>query len=588
MSYSNPIIPGFHPDPSICRVGDDYYLATSTFEYFPGVPIFHSTDLIHWEQIGHCLTRESQLPLQGCRSSGGIYAPTIRHQDGIFYMTTTNVTGGGNFFVTATDPAGPWSEPIWVDAGGIDPSFFFDDDGSVYYQTSHDSESGKPYLYAQSIGRPESASARPAPSGRAQADPGPEGPHLYKKDGWYYLMIAEGGTEMGHMETIARSRDIWGPYESCPHNPILSHRYRSSVIQGTGHADLVEAPDGSWWMVFLAFRLSSHGLHHLGRETFLAPVTWTEDGWPVVYNGKAIELKMPIDPPGIEKDPESPTQAFFDGFDRDVLDLSWNFLRTPSDVHWSLAENPGTLTLRGNSYTLDDTAAPAFVGRRQTDFCCTAAVHLDASGLADGDEAGLTVFYNEMAHYDLGVHCGNGEKTIRLRRVAADMDIIVAEHPLEDARVTLVVESDRSRYHFGFGQTKDQAVTNPIGSGSSRLLSTEVYPMSFTGVYIGLYATTSHGDCGGPALFDDFSYVPYLYRTRDGKGFSYRPDTPIGTVLADSTARKVLDELLPGFTERLNPSAHSIFLPVEAGIRQLAPDAPDWRVRKVLDRLTTP
>lgn len=269
MTYRNPVIPGFHPDPSVCRVGDDYYLVTSSFEYFPGVPLFHSKDLVHWRQIGHCLTRVSQLDLSEARSSAGIYAPTIRFRDGTFYMTTTNVSGRGNFIVTTDDPHGEWSDGVAVDHPGIDPDLFFDEDGIVYYTTSYNQG-----IYQSRID---------AKTGQRFSDPRliwsgtggqyPESPHIYRIGDWYYLFIAEGGTEYGHMETVARSKRPEGPYESCPDNPILSHRSIQSPIQATGHADLVQTPDGDWWAVFLGIRPVGYPFrHHLGRETFLAPV----------------------------------------------------------------------------------------------------------------------------------------------------------------------------------------------------------------------------------------------------------------------------------------------------------------------------
>src|SRR4030042_2877344 len=222
-TFNNPIISGFYPDPSICRVGEDYYLFTSSFEYFPGVPIFHSKDLVHWRQIGYCLTRKSQLPLNNVRASGGIYAPTLRYHDGTFYMVTTNVDGGGNFYVTAKNPAGPWSEPVWLDHSGMDPSLFFDDDGKVYY-TRHEG-AGDGYV-AQRILNIETGKLE-GPLRKIWGGTGGvwvESPHLYKINGKYYLTAAEGGTSYGHTQVIARSDSPWGPFESCPYNPILTHR----------------------------------------------------------------------------------------------------------------------------------------------------------------------------------------------------------------------------------------------------------------------------------------------------------------------------------------------------------------------------
>lgn len=267
--YRNPIIRGFNPDPSVCRVNDDFYLVTSSFEYFPGLPIYHSKDLVNWQQIGHCLTRDSQLPLQKAPASGGLYAPSLRYREGVFYVICTNVSGGGNFYCTATDPAGPWSDPIWVDINSIDPDIFWDDDGRTYFVTQGDEgiriteidiQTGKTVVPERLVWG--------GTGGRF-----PEAPHIYKKDGYYYLMLGEGGTEYMHSVTIGRSKYLYGPYESCPLNPILTHanrRGQANRIQGVGHGDMVQAQDGSWWMVFLGFRVTHQWAyyHVLGRETF--------------------------------------------------------------------------------------------------------------------------------------------------------------------------------------------------------------------------------------------------------------------------------------------------------------------------------
>ncbi len=584
MGYTNPILPGFNPDPSICRVGPDYYLVTSSFEFFPGVPIYHSRDLFHWEHIGYCLTRESQLPLKGCRSSGGIYAPSIRHRDGMFYMTTTNTTGGGNFLVSAADPAGPWSEPVWIKAAGIDPSFFFDDDGRTYYLSSRDKKTGLPIALCEIdlatgdlIG--ESRSIWPGTGGSY-----PEGPHLYKKDGWYYVMIAEGGTEAGHMETIARSRDLWGPYEPCPRNPILTHRYRMSVIHGTGHADMVEAHDGSWWIVFLAFRHSGYGLHHLGRETFLAPVTWDGDGWPVVNGGDAIRLDMdvPTLPSVPLGPPRGPDRIGFTGAE---LDLCWNFIRSESEVKYQLGKPSGKLKLWGNARILDDPASPAFIGRRQTDLDCTVSVRMDASGIGDAEEAGLTVFYNDSAHYDLSVVGRDGIRFIRVRRKAGDMEMIPFEQRFDGDEITFVLMADRSRYHFGFGRDFDDAVGSLVASGSSRFLATEVYPGSFTGVYIGLYSTGNGHDCANPAVFSEFTYDPFLRRNAEGKGIPYRNDTPLGTLLGDPGAVAVLDRRLPGLSATIDRSSPALAAPLSPRLAMMRPGLTEADIRLAMDEI---
>ncbi len=239
QTYENPILSGFHPDPSLCRVGNDFYLVNSSFEYFPGVPIFHSRDLIHWQQIGHVLTRSSQLPLEKMRASGGVFAPTLRYHDGTFYLVTTNVWGTSNFYVTATDPAGPWSEPHPLDRQGIDPSLFFNDDGQVYY-TRHVG-GGDGYI-GQRLLDPKTGklAGEMKEIWRGTGGIWPEGPHLYKKDGRYYLVIAEGGTSFDHRVTIARSDSPWGPFLADPTNPILTHRDRPEhPVQALGTP--------TWW-----------------------------------------------------------------------------------------------------------------------------------------------------------------------------------------------------------------------------------------------------------------------------------------------------------------------------------------------------
>ncbi|HEY6476981.1 MAG TPA: family 43 glycosylhydrolase, partial [Polyangia bacterium] len=361
--YQNPVLPGVHPDPSVVRVGEWFYLVNSSFEFFPGVPIHRSRDLVHWEPLGYVLTRDSQLPLGTAGPSGGIFAPTIRHHAGTFYMITTNVSHGGTFFVTAKDAAGPWSDPVWlnVPGGGIDPSLLFDDDGKVYLTST----GSAPGIYASQI---DVASGKlltqPRIVWKGTGGRYPEGPHLYKIGGRYYLMISEGGTEYGHMVTIARSSSPWGPFEPCPRNPILTHRDTplSQPIQATGHADLVEDGEGHWWMVFLGIRpQGGYYWHHLGRETFLAPVSWDAQGWPVVNEGKPIALDMRVQ--GL---PAAPTAAppARDAFDAAALGPAWAFLRNPVRASYSTVERRGWLTLHPTAVGLDQEkgTSPTFVG----------------------------------------------------------------------------------------------------------------------------------------------------------------------------------------------------------------------------------
>jgi xylan 1,4-beta-xylosidase len=502
--YQNPILPGFHPDPSICRVGSDYYLVTSSFEYFPGVPIFHSRDLIHWKHIGHCLTRPSQLPLQKAGSSRGIFAPTLRYHSGTYFMVTTNVSGGGNFYVTANDPAGKWSEPVWLQekSGGIDPSFFFDDDGKVYFTRQGNGERGGVFQCEYDLNNKKLLDV-PKMIWAGTGGIWPEGPHLYKIDKTYYLMIAEGGTSYGHMETIARSPSPWGPFEPCPHNPILTHKNRPGhPIQATGHADLVQAKDKSWWLVFLGVRPHGGNFHHLGRETFLAPVTWDNDGWPVVNENGTVELNMSA--PLISSYPwkADPTR---DDFNSGALNLCWNFLRNPDEGNWTLSDRSGWMRVKGTLISLDDEDTPAFVGRRQEHFKCKVSTLMEFNPREEGQEAGLVVRANEKYHYDLVVSKEKGKRQIIFRTRVNGESKIKNQKVLEDGLVTLCVEAKEDQYEF-FYSPPDKPLQS-LGTAPTKELSTEVAG-GFTGVYFGMYATHTSSGPMPPADFDWFEYVP--------------------------------------------------------------------------------
>jgi alpha-N-arabinofuranosidase len=507
MPYTNPVIPGFYPDPSVCRVGQEYFLVTSSFEYFPGVPLFHSRDLVHWRQIGHVLTRPSQLPLAGVRASGGIFAPTIRYHDGVFYMVTTNMTVGRNFFVHTRDPYSAWSEPIWLDQGGIDPSLCFDD-GHVYLTSTYVSsfpvpDEIDPATFQWGVQQSEieittgAMLAGPRPIWAGTGGKYPEAPHLYHIGDYYYLMMAEGGTEYGHMETIARSAAPWGPWGTCPHNPILSHRSLQSPIQGLGHADLVEAHDGSWWAVCLGFR--PHGYppcYHLGRETFLAPVSWDADGWPQI--GYAGQLRQTMASPNLTASLWEPI-PLRDDFDAAELGLAWNFLGNPNPTHYSLIERPGSLRLLGTAATLDDGPPVTFVGRRQQDLTCTVATMLDFDPATAGAEAGLTVWMNARHHYDLFVAGVGAERQVLVRQRIGDLVAVVARQPLGNGPVTLHVQAATETYSFLYEQGAGPQV---LAHGPTRYLSTEVAG-GFTGVYMALYAV----GVGSSAFFDWFEYT---------------------------------------------------------------------------------
>ena len=501
-TFQNPIIPGFHPDPSICRVGDDYYLVNSSFEFFPGVPIFHSRDLVHWRQIGYCLTRKSQLNLDHARASGGIYAPTLRYHNGTFYMITTLVDTGGNFFVTATNPAGPWSEPVWVDHAGIDPSLFFDEDGTVYYDRHEgmgDGFIGQAKINLQT-GKLDGDFKE---VWRGTGGVWPEGPHLYKINGKYFIMIAEGGTSYDHMETIARSDSPWGPFVPNPRNPILTHRNRpDSPIQALGHADLVETPDG-WWLVCLGIRPQGGKFHHLGRETFLAPVTWSEDGWPVVNGNGTLETNLTA--PRLPQHPWEKEPAR-DEFNPPALGLQWNFLRNPYAGDFSLTERPGWLRLNGSAVTLNDQDSPAFVGRRQTDLACRASTRLSFNPQHENEEAGLVLRGNEKNHYEIGVTLKDGKRQVFFRKTLDGKTIEPVQYAeIGSGDVILSVAASPLDYEFSCAPAKGPA--KKLGTALTCDLSSEKAG-GFTGVFMGLYATGNGQKSTRPADFDWFEYRP--------------------------------------------------------------------------------
>jgi len=491
VTYKNPVIPGFYSDPSVCRVGEDYFLVTSTFEYFPGVPVFHSRDLVHWEQIGHCIDREDQLP-----EGMNIFASTIRYHEGTFYMITTNVGRGGNFYVTATDPAGPWSDPVWIDVPGIDPDLFFDDSGKTYVISSPfilyeiDLKSGELLTKGKKVWF--------GTGGRYA-----EGPHIYEKDGYYYLMAAEGGTEEAHSETIARSNTIWGPYTDNPANPILAHANaagQNNLIQGIGHADIVQAHDGSWWMVFHGYRKSTgYPVHHiLGRETCLAPVSWPRNGWPVVNgNGTAI-INMTCRTLSLMPFPEKPAR---DEFDSEKLGLEWNYLQVPEnkDVLYNFSD--GKLALTGSAKRIGDGGSPAFLGRRLQHMDFEASTRLDFDPRHENEEAGL-ILLNNLQHFDILIRRTGKQRIVQVKLQFGNITYTSKEMTLEDDPVNLRIKGQGSSFTFSCSQGDGFVDLETV---DSRFLSTETVGW-FTGVYVGLYATGNGKQCAEPAYFDYFEY----------------------------------------------------------------------------------
>ncbi|GAE92171.1 beta-xylosidase [Gracilibacillus boraciitolerans JCM 21714] len=494
-------------------------MVTSSFEYFPGVPIFHSKDLVHWRQIGHVLDRPEQLNLDQTPNSRGIYAPTIRYHNGIFYMITTFVVSKQgarkNFYVTAEDPAGPWSNLIWLEgAPGIDPSLFFDDDGKVYYTGNRKPPpSGQQYLkhneiWLQELDLQKKQLVGPTYSlwdGALKYAHAQEAPHLYKINGWYYLMIAEGGTGHTHAVTIARSKTITGPYEMTEINPILTHRHlgKDFPIVNVGHADIVETQNGDWWMVCLASRPYGGYYRNLGRETFLVPFVW-EDGWPIVNKGKGM-VESEVEFPNLDEH-KWPALPHTDSFESEKLDDSWNFLRTPrGGDFWSLSDRQGYLRLKAKKETIMEEENPAFIGRRQQHINFFAQTVMEFQPKTAYETAGLVLLQNHNYQFRVEILLDNQQTLIRLVRREAGRDQIVAEKTIDgDKRIYFKVEAIGQDYSFFY-------TTEPFNwrilalNVDGRILSTDLAG-GFVGTYIGMYCSGNGKESDNYADFDWFEY----------------------------------------------------------------------------------
>jgi alpha-N-arabinofuranosidase len=443
-----------------------------------------------------------------------LYAPTIRYSNGSFYVINTLVNGktkSGNFIVTATDPAGPWSEPYWLDnAPGIDPSLFFDDDGRVWYVGNRMAEpaqyEGHTQIWLQELDIKNMCLTGEISvlwEGALKNAIWAEAPHLYKVRGSYYLMIAEGGTAHNHAVTIATSDKVTGPYEGNPRNPILTHRHLglNYPIVGTGHADLVETQTGEWWMVCLAMRPYGGYFYNLGRETFLTPVHW-EEGWPVVSPGSGrVEFTYPV--PNLPEQTWPPSPAR-DEFDASTLALPWNFLRTPREDFWRLSERPGFLRLNLRPQRLSEKANPSFVGRRQQHIHFSAQTAFDFIPQAENECAGLVLVQNNDFHF-LFVVTKNTEPVIRLIKREQGVEVLLAERPIAPGEIILKIEAHEQDYCFYFSDQSNEWDTL-AEDVDGRILSTPVAG-GFVGTMIGLYASSNGQTSTNHADFDWFEYV---------------------------------------------------------------------------------
>lgn len=528
LTYSNPILAGFYPDPSICKAGNDYYIVNSSFAYFPGLPIFHSTDLVNWKQIGHAMDRKEQLDQTNAGVSRGLFAPAITFHNGTFYIVCTLVDKGGNFVITAKDPKGPWSNPAWLpDVNGIDPSIFFDDNGKAYILYNSIPPDNKSLYDGHRTIRmnefdPVSLKTvgdnKIIVNGGTDIEKKPiwiEGPHIFKKDGWYYLICAEGGTGYDHSEVVFRSKTVEGLYVSYEKNPILTQRQldpqRKNPITTTGHADFVETPDGKWYAVFLGCRPYAGNYFNTGRETFMAPVTWT-DGWPVITSGNeevkyTYGLPMPQRTKRVDND-FSGNFYFKDDFSDNKLGCRYVFLRNPEDKLYSLSESKGSLTLRLKPQTISGKQSPAFIGFRQSHLKCYAATEVDFDAASSKEKAGMLIFQNETHYYFLCKSFEKGEPVVQLYKPAVwanDPPELLASAKLSSGKkLQLKIEAKGDTYAFYYAEKKDKWVLLKDGV-DGKFLSTEV-AQGFVGSLFALYATSDGKVTASTAGYDWFEY----------------------------------------------------------------------------------
>lgn len=477
MTYSNPIIKGFHPDPSVCKVGNEYFLVVSTFEYFPGISIFRSTDLINWEQISSCITRPEQLSFERFKSSGGIWAPTIRFNNGRFYITAT-VDGKGNMIVHTDDIYGEWSNPVWVKMGGIDPSILFDN-GKCCYCTNARGSDNREAISAAEI-NPDTGEllSEPVQIWYGIGEGWLEGPHIYHINDWYYILTSEGGTSYNHMISLGRSKELFGKYESCPENPIMTNRNDTTKqVQCAGHGDFIEGSDGNWYMVHLATRSCIGNRTPLGREVFLTPIKF-ENGWVSIKDKKAF-LENNSDM-GIQK----PDAEFRADFDKTTWENEFKFIRTPKQNAYSRGN--GFLAVKPSCGSFDVPNNPSFVGIVQPDFNFECNAKLNFTPLESGDEAGLILYLQADTYIRLAVKRENDKNYITVLRVCDDMYMTGYKDEIGSDDVYLKISGDKEKYHFYYS-LNGKNYTH-MCDASLRFMCVQTASRCFTGTFIGMYA----------------------------------------------------------------------------------------------------
>ena len=542
-TFRNPILKGFYPDPSLCRVGEWTYLITSSFYYFPGIPIFASKDLVHWKQIGHALSRPEQLDYRNCDISEGIWASTIRYHDGTYYIISMLDVNGRteryHFILTATDPAGPWSDAIMIEgADGIDPSIFFDDDdGRLWHMSNHIPEVEKFPTHKQIL--------------LTELDPvtfqfkGPripifdaiedhslfmEAPHIYKRGEYYYLLTAEGGTQTNHCVRFYRSRRITGPYEICPRNPVVSNRQVRMIneqgIAVAGHGDLVETQNGEWYMALLGIRPYQHLVEdynrylprmwirepdrnrdaqfNLGRETVLVPIAWDGDGWPIVDNENGLVNARERRPNLLWYRPCVDSRV--DNFEEPTLDFAWLMQRPPKVPVYSLTERPGYLRLRLLPALAEEKASSAAILRRQQHNDFQAATVMEFTPRQNGEEAGILVTQNERFSYLLVKEMEKETVSLCVYQVANGRRTCICRVPVKDGRLYLFVEGAPGEYSFYYGMRERERI--PLAEHLDGSLLSTLVADGYVGVLLGMYASCGHAtaETKNTADFDWFRY----------------------------------------------------------------------------------
>jgi len=522
----NPILAGFYPDPSIVKVNADYYLINSTFAYFPGIPVFHSKDLKNWKQIGNVISRPSQMTFMGDRMTRGLFAPAISYQNGTYYVTCTLIDKGGNFVVTAKDPAGPWSDPVWLpQVKGIDPSLFFDET-RAYILYNSDAPANKPQYSGHRTIRmyefdPLSLKVvgeeKILVNGGVDISKKPvwiEGPHVMKANGWYYLYAAEGGTSVNHSEVVLRSKSVWGPYLPYEQNPILTQRDlpsdRKDPITSAGHAQFVEGPDDKLYAVFLAVRPYADNYYNTGRETFIAPAEWKNE-WPVINpNSKEVQYAYTAKYKEIKQEGSRPQSGNFEytmTFEKG-LDPALLFLRT-YDSTWFRTSSAKGLTLKLKPETCMELGNPAFIGKRQQHMNSVAETTIDFVAKSDNEKAGMVIFQDEKHFYYLCKSVDQGRPVVQLFKSNEDekklMELMV-QQPLDNQSGTIGVRIDvqggQCSFYYALHGKDWRLLLDKV---DAMYLSTQVAG-GFIGCVFGLYATSSGKETSNEASFRKLYY----------------------------------------------------------------------------------